>query len=126
MRTSAQHFDSIPFAQFDAKCAPLIRPAVQTTGEITGLTVTLPEAPPASGIQVKIWQDSGAVVSSGLMVGKFQQCNTSGGTYEDLHTFNSAGANDHQEAIVTVTKQFVKYIGTVTGTSIAIAAGVMY
>lgn len=111
----------------DVVTKALLTPAVQGTGAITGNTVQLPAVPPTGGIPVRVWQDSGAVVSSGLMVGKIQQCDTSGGSYEDVYTFPSSGTSgDHLEATVTITKQFVKYVGTVTGTSIVVGAGMAF
>jgi hypothetical protein len=128
MRYTPQHVESVPFAAFDAKVKSLLTPAVQATGAITGTVVTLPDVPPASGIQAKVWIDTGAAVSSGLLtVPKIEQCATSGGSYEEVYAFPaSIGATDHQEVVVTITKQFVKITGTITGTSLAASAGMMF
>lgn len=111
----------------DALTKQLLLPAVQGTGAITGNTVQLPSVPPTGGITVKVWQDAGAVVASGSLVGKVQQCDTSGGSYTDVYSFPASGTSgDHFEANVVITQQFVKYVGTVTGTSIVASAGMLF
>lgn len=112
-----------------AKAVSLCTPASKAEGAVTGVSaIQLPEAPPSSGLKVLVFQSTGAVTNSGTIIGKIQQCDTSGGSYEDVFTFDSVGASGYQFAYVTITKQFVKWIGTVSGTSgtVITSAGMVY
>lgn len=125
MIQSAHGPKSVPFAAFDAKTVPVLRPANQLEGAITGLTVILP----TTGLTLTCWQSCGAITHAGALAGKLQYSSDAGSTWVDLITFNSAGSNDFQTQRAVVPGDRVKYVGTVSGDgagTILASSGIMY
>lgn len=129
MKCDARQTEGVPLTKYDAKIAELLTNAAQSEGAITGNVIHFPSNTSMSnGIEVAVWQSTGAITDSGSIISKIQS-SPDGITYTDLYTFPSQGASAFQSAIITVTTPYIKFIGTVSGGgagTIVTGAGCIY
>lgn len=102
-----------PLEQYDVRSKTLRAGVVLAEGTSNGTAIQLPLV--SGSVRALFTQTTGAIADSGAVAGTIEQSATGSGGWSTIATFNSAGANDHQQRYATITQPYVRHVAVVTG-----------